>query len=510
MVLENISKERRSTGRFNYIAITLSIKGGGRSKKRVEPLQEAVRLIIKIRNAVYWMDERGFDAKRILIVEDSAVIRNVLSRQLEMQGMNVVQAEDGVQGLKTALAEKFDLIISDIEMPHMDGFSFCREIKQNPQTRGIPVIILSSLDGDKDIDNGFQVGASAYLSKKIAQKELERTITRVLDTHNFHKKHLILVVDDSMTVCRMVQKALEETGFQVVTAENGKVALDMLEVCRPDLILSDIDMPVMDGIELCRKVQTMGDMAAIPFVIMSANNDRSMMRRSLEWGAAAYLVKPFNLEQLVITVEKLLSDHFLLMLKDRQRLEGEQKSLLAGITSLINALEARDHYTRGHSEEVAKLVGKMALHMNIEHNDIDSLVLAVRLHDIGKIGVPDGILLKPGCLTDEEFSVIREHPATGIRILGSIPSMKRLLPVIHYHHERMDGKGYPERLKGSRIPIWARMTAVADTYHALTSDRPYRAGMSQEKALTIIEEVRGTQLCPDCVDVFLKILNSNP
>lgn len=445
-----------------------------------------------------------------MIVEDSSVIRNVLAKQLELQGMNVVQAEDGVQGLKIALAEKFDLIISDIEMPKMDGFSFCREIKQNPLTRGIPVVILSSLDSDKDIDNGFHVGASAYVSKKNAQQDLEGTIRRVLESYNFHKKHLILVVDDSLTVCKMVQKALEETGFQVVTAENGKSALDMLDVCRPDLILSDIDMPVMDGIELCKKVQTMGDMAAVPFVIMSANNDRSMMRRSLEWGAAAYLVKPFNLEQLVITVEKLLSDHFLLMLKDRQRLEAEHKSLLAGITSLITALEARDHYTRGHSEEVARFVGKMALHMNIDPEDIDSLVLAVRLHDIGKIGVPDSILLKPGRLTNEEFSIIKEHPDTGIRILGSISSMQRLLPVIHYHHERIDGKGYPEGLKGSAIPLWARMTAVADTYHALTSDRPYRQGMLQGKALTIIHDVRGTQLCPDCVNVFLKVLDTMP
>lgn len=452
------------------------------------------------------MIEHCGEAKRVLIVDDSAVIRNVLSKQLETAGMDVSQAQDGQQGLEIALAAKFDLIISDVEMPNMDGYGFCREIKNNPQTRGIPVIILSSRDSDKDIDNGFQVGASAYVSKARAQNDLEGTIARVLEAHAFHKSSLILVVDDSLTVRKMVQKGLEETGFQVVTAENGKAALDVLEICRPDLILSDIDMPVMNGVDLCKNVQAMGDLAAIPFVIMSANNDRAMMRRSLEWGAAAYLVKPFNLEQLVITVEKLLSDNVLLMLKDRQRLEAEHKFLLAGITSLITALEARDHYTRGHSEEVAKLVAKMAANMNIDQKERESLILAVRLHDIGKIGVPDGILLKPGRLTDREFALIKEHPDTGVRILGSIPSMKRVLPVIQHHHERFDGKGYPTGLIGSQIPLWARMTAVADTYHALTSDRPYRNGMSQEKALTIINDVRGTQLCPDCVDVFIKIL----
>jgi len=452
------------------------------------------------------MVEHCDKTKRVLIVDDSAVIRNVLSKQLETAGMDVFQAQDGQQGLDIALAANFDLIISDVEMPNMDGYCFCREIKKNPQTRGIPVIILSSRDSDKDIDNGFQVGASAYVSKTRAQKDLEGTIARVLEAHTFHKNSLILIVDDSPTVRKMVQKGLEETGFQVVSAENGKAALDVLKICRPDLILSDIDMPVMNGVDLCKNVQAMGDLAAIPFVIMSANNDRAMMRRSLEWGAAAYMVKPFNLEQLVITVEKLLSDNFLLMLKDRQRLEAEQKSLLAGITSLITALEARDHYTRGHSEEVAKLVAKMADYMNIDQEERETLVLAVRLHDIGKIGVPDGILLKPGRLTDKEFALIKEHPDTGVRILGSISSMKRILPVIQHHHERLDGKGYPNGLTGSQIPLWARMTAVADTYHALTSDRPYRNGMSQEKALIIINDIRGTQLCPDCVDVFLKIL----
>lgn len=290
------------------------------------------------------MVEHCCTAKRVLIVDNSAVIRNVLSRQLEMLGMDVSQAQDGRQGLEIALAEKFDLIISDVEMPHMDGFALCWELKNAPQTRGTPVIILSALDGDKNIDHGFQVGASAYVSTASAQRGLQGSIARVLESHGFHRNQLILVVDDSQTVRKMVQKCLEETGFHVIAAENGRDALDRLRTCRPDLILSDIDMPVMNGIELCREAGRTVDLADIPFVIVSANSDRGMMRRALEWGAAAYLVKPFNLDHMVITVEKLLSDNFLLMLKDRQRLEAEQKSLLAGITSLITTLEARDRY----------------------------------------------------------------------------------------------------------------------------------------------------------------------
>ena len=141
--------------------------------------------------------------------------------------------------------------------------------------------------------------------------------------------------------------------------------------------------------------------------------------------------------------------------------------------------------------------------------EIESLGIAGRLHDLGKIGVPDSILLKPGRLSEEEFAVIKEHPVIGASILGSIPSIRPLLPVILHHHERFDGKGYPDGIRGKQITLWARITAVADTYHALTSDRPYRKGMDREKALGIIEEVRGTQLCPDCVDVF-QILMRDP
>ena len=136
---------------------------------------------------------------------------------------------------------------------------------------------------------------------------------------------------------------------------------------------------------------------------------------------------------------------------------------------------------------------------------MDSMMIAGKLHDIGKIGVPDSILLKPGKLTDEEFSIIKKHPLTGASILGSIHSLQPLLPVILHHHERFDGKGYPSGLKGEGIMLWARITAVADTYHALISDRPYRKGMSHEEAMNIIESVRGTQLCPDCVDAFKKL-----
>jgi putative two-component system response regulator len=447
------------------------------------------------------------DSPNVLIVDDSSIIRRLLSKELEKVGARVVQAEHGRQGLDIALSKAFDLVISDVEMPQMDGFALCEALKSRPNTRGVPVILLSSLDGDADVEKGFRAGAAAYVSKSDAREQLHETIQRVLEEFSFHRTRRILVVDDSLTIRTLVKKALEEAGFQVLTAEDGRGAVNLVRAQPPDLILSDIDMPGMDGVELCKTLHADPELAAIPFVIMSANSGRAIMRRMLQWGANAYLVKPFNLEQVVILVEKLLSDHFLLLLKEKERLDTERKLMIGSITSLIVALEARDQYTRGHSETVAALVAEMAAHMRASPDEIDALTIAGRLHDLGKIGVPDGILLKPGPLTDDEFLVIKEHPVVGANILGSIPSIRSLLPVILHHHERYDGKGYPAGLTGEDIPLWARMTAVADTYHALTSDRPYRKGMPQAKALQIISEVRGTQLCPECVDVFLSTIS---
>lgn len=442
---------------------------------------------------------------RILIVDDSAVVRSVLSKELLRSGVEVTQAENGRQALDIALCKEFDLIITDVEMPEMDGIDLCRKLKSNPRTLQIPIVILSSLDSEEDIRKGYKAGASTYISKAQAKDTLIETIETVLQKTTFQKGRLILVVDDSSTVRKLVEKGLKEVGFEVVKAENGRVALDILKNVRPDLILSDIDMPEMNGEEFCQNVHADPALATIPFIVMSANNDRPIMRRMLQLGSDAYLVKPFNVDQLVITVEKLLSDKLLLLHKEKERLEIEQRLILASITSLCCALEARDSYTRGHSEAVSYIATRMAMEMGMNQEEIELVKLGGKLHDLGKIGVVDSVLLKPGKLSDDEFAIIKRHPVIGADILRPVPSLAPILPIVYHHHERMDGKGYPEGLKGDKIPLWARITAVGDTYHALTSDRPYRKGMEKDKALQIIEEVSGSQLCPDCVDVFLKM-----
>ncbi len=446
----------------------------------------------------------------ILIIDDSPFFRNQIENELKLIGASFSHAEDGSKGLDMALLQSYDLIISDIEMPNMDGFALCRKLKGNPNTISVPVILISSNDTDQYIDKGFRVGADSYIVKSDLKNKLLDTTLEVLEKSKFHNNNHILVVDDSSTIRSIVKDAFEKSGFKVTTAVNGKDALENIAFNPPDLILSDIDMPEMNGIDLCNRIRTDPGLKAIPFVIMSANDNRATMRQLLERGVSAYLVKPFNMEQMVITVEKLLSDQYLLLLKEKERLDSERQFMLSGITSLIAALEARDHYTSGHSQAVSSIVEKMAQKMGLSQEDVESIGIAGKLHDLGKIGVPDSILLKPGKLTNVEFNLVKEHPVVGVNILGNISSLSKVIPAIRHHHERFDGKGYPDGIKGNNIPLWARLMAVADTYHALTSDRPYRDGMPLQKAMDIILTARGTQLCPDCVDLFVKLIAEIP
>ncbi len=446
---------------------------------------------------------------QILIVDDSRMMRNMIRDHLDGFDCETVEAADGEMGLHLARKLHFDLIITDVEMPNKGGIEMCRDLKADASTRGIPILMISSFDSEEDIHKGFEAGASAYLSKNEAQDQLYPAVENLLSKSCFNTSKLIMIVDDSAMIRHLVEAGLAKEGYRISTAKNGQQALENMKSLQPDLILSDIDMPVMNGFEFCEAVQKDDRFNSIPFIVMSTNSDRGHMQRMLRKGAQAYLVKPFNMDQLTILVDKLLSDHFVMLLKERENLDSERRMMLSAITSLVNALEARDSYTKGHSTAVAQIASEMAELSGASSQEVRTVLIGGHLHDIGKIGISDAVLLKPDRLTDSEFALIKKHPDIGANILSPIDSLGDIIPMVRHHHERMDGKGYPDGLKGSKIPLWARITAVADTFHALTSNRPYRTGMNVENALQIIDDVKGTQLCPDCVDLFLTWITRN-
>jgi putative two-component system response regulator len=404
------------------------------------------------------------------------------------------------------LGIKPDLIIVTVASHLIDDESRLRQIlKDDPLLSKLTLILIGHGEEAEDIAQGLATNAFFYLDIDDVGEKLEAIVRQAFGKNAMlPKTRNILVVDDSHAVCLFLQQELSKFDYRVRLAHNGREALEMLGEERPDVILSDVYMPEMNGIELIEALAGHQGYASIPFVVMSTENDAGNMQKMMEYGAAAFIIKPFNLEQLLMTLNKIFSYEFLLLRKENERLSGEQKLLLAGITSLVKALEARDNYTRGHSERVSRILAGLVGFIGGSQRDIERAMIAGRLHDMGKIGIRDNVLLKPGRLSEEEFDHIKEHPGIGVAIIKNIPSIVDILPVVASHHERFDGKGYPQGLRGADIPLLARLTAVADTYDALTSDRPYRQGMDHGQAISIIAEVAGTQLCPDCVRFFLE------
>ncbi|MCB2181154.1 MAG: response regulator [Desulfobulbaceae bacterium] len=446
-------------------------------------------------------------AARIVIVDDSKTARKGVKLILSEIDAVFTEAENGRDALeKIAENPDIDLIITDVDMPVMDGIELCKHLKMTDATSAIPVVILSMFDSEMQIERGFEAGADAYVVKKNFQTALLPAVKQNLEKSVRRQNCLVMLVDDSRVVRLSIESFLVEQGFQVVTAENGKEALSLMEVKKPDICVSDYEMPVMDGLSFCRAIKAKEEYRDIPFVVMSVHDDQGKMKRFIQNGAAAYITKPFNFNELSILIDKIISDHFQILLRERERLEVERSSMLASIASLVEALEARDAYTRGHSEAVAKLVCDMLSFCGASDKELETAFVGGRLHDIGKIGVRDEILFSVEKLTDDDWVQIKKHPVIGAQILQMVPCLGAIMPIVLHHHERYDGGGYPDGLKGKEIPYLARLTAVADTFSALTENRPYRDGMKKEKALLVVKEVSGTQLCPECTDIFFRLM----
>ncbi len=323
----------------------------------------------------------------------------------------------------------------------------------------------------------------------------------------------VLVVDDEEFIRSIIRERLEIEGFSVDEAQNGNDALAKLGTGSYSILLTDIQMPEMDGITLLREVsRRFPEMARI---VMTAHAELETAVAALKNGAYDYILKPFSFDILFLTIRNALEKASMeCRLRDYQaNLENKVKEqtglinsmYLRSIHSLIKALEAKDRYTRGHSQRVTLYSMAIASHLDLPPAPLEDLRYAAVLHDLGKIGVRETILNKPGSLTSEEFLEVERHPAVATRILSPIPLFRDILPAILHHHERFDGKGYPGRIAGKEIPLHSRIMAVADTYDAMTSTRAYRPALSEEEASAEILRCAGTQFDPEVVSVFLSV-----
>jgi putative two-component system response regulator len=322
----------------------------------------------------------------------------------------------------------------------------------------------------------------------------------------------ILIVDDEPAGRETLESILEPEGYYLVLAENGYQAIEQARVILPDVILLDVMMPGINGFEVCRRIRSEKELAEVPILFLTALDDRQSLLNGLEAGADDFISKPFDRYELrarLLGITRL--NRYRKLMTERKNLEEAHKQLLFAYDETIEgwsrAMDLRDKETEGHSQRVTELTIKLAQALGMPKEELVPVRRGALLHDMGKLGIPDSILLKPGKLNEEEWDFMRQHPQLAHNMLHPIEYLRPALDIPYCHHEKWDGTGYPRGLKGEQIPLAARIFAVVDVWDALTSDRPYRPAWEREKVLEYIREQSGKHFDPRVVKGFLEIIS---
>jgi putative two-component system response regulator len=310
----------------------------------------------------------------------------------------------------------------------------------------------------------------------------------------------ILVADDQAANRELLDELLTTQGFRVVTVPDGAAAVEELTRTQVDLVLLDVMMPHLNGFEVCQKIKSNPETYLIPIVLVTALSDKKDRIEGIEAGADDFLTRPVDRTELLARVGSLLK------LKYRtDELERAESVLF----TLAQSIEGKDPYTHGHCERLSDYSARLGEHLGLAQDQIVALRRAGMVHDVGKVAVPDAILLKPGKLSEQEWKLMREHPVVGERICAPLKSFRLVLPIIRHHHEKLDGSGYPDGLRGDAIPITARILQIVDVYDALTTERPYKRAFAITDALqTMKEEVAKGWWDPHIFEQFEQLMRS--
>ncbi len=342
----------------------------------------------------------------------------------------------------------------------------------------------------------------------------------------------ILVIDDDPNLLIGLKLLFEKSGFTVFSANCGSQGLEQIYHQNPDLVLCDVMMPSPNGFTLKKIVNTDPHIRNIPFVFLTARNAKTDMMDGLEnHQADDYIVKPFDPDVLLARIRNIIRRNKFNLARTQEKEfearsriealskeletasqlnsnleEAQEHQLISSLKGLSKAQELRDKETSNHCERVAKLAALFASQLALTDIKLDDIYLGAYFHDIGKIGIPDNILLKKGPLTDEEKKVIQQHPLYAYDLLSNFDFLRAAINIPLYHHERWDGSGYPHGLKGTDIPIDARLFSIVDVWDALTSDRAYRPAMSKDEAIAYLHTETGKSFQPELVEIFMELI----
>jgi len=304
----------------------------------------------------------------------------------------------------------------------------------------------------------------------------------------------ILVVDDEPEIRSLLTRLLTRQGYAVESASSGESALVQVDTDPPDVILLDVRLPGIDGFEVCRAIKSRPSTCLVPVVLVTGLCDRESRLNGIDAGADEFLNKPFDPPELAARVRSLVR---------LKRHTDDLESAESVIVSLAQTIEARDPYTNGHCQRLARYAVALGRHLGLADAELKALHRGAYLHDVGKIGIPDALLYKGGGLTHDEYEIVKRHTLIGDDICGAMRSLALVRPIVRHHHERRDGSGYPDGLRGDEIPVLAQIVAIVDIFDAITTTRPYRTARSIEHALhELRREADRGRLRADLLEAF--------
>lgn len=457
--------------------------------------------------------------KTILIADDDRISIKLAEFVLQKDGYDIVTVNSGEACIEYLKKEhSVDLVLLDIEMPELNGIETLERIRADESIADTKVFFLTGNEFSRYEDVSRRLDVLDFISKPVYGPEILERINKVFANESANVKDTVLVVDDDRMNLKFAEHMLS-SAYNVVLAISYTEALDYLSKVCPALLLLDVHMPGMNGFELLSEIRKIKACSDLPVVFLTADSDRETEVRVFREGAQDYIQKPFVPEVVLERIKRILSLRKLQVSLesevDRRTAELEESRRrheilsLQVVKTLASAIDAKDRYTNGHSSRVAKYSKEIALRAGKSIEYQDEIYFVALLHDIGKIGIPDNILNKNSKLTDEEYETIKLHPSIGVDILKNITEMPNIEIGAHYHHERFDGKGYPEGLAGTEIPEIARIIAVADAYDAMSSRRSYRAALPQNIVREEIVKGRGAQFDPYFADVMLKMIDED-
>ncbi len=466
------------------------------------------------------------DSLKVLIVDDEKILRENLELLLSsFNSYHTYQAKNGYQALEIMQKYPVDLVLLDVNMPGISGIDLLKLMRR--EGLSTPVVLMTSYPTLDLTVEALRYGASDFLIKPFTSQQLYETLERFktkkkleaqkdyqdllrLLKQKTREQALLFTVSDRLTSCGSLSQLYREIvrlSLEFTHSEEGVLYLLDLE---KGLLLPEVwegfperppHLPYESSDPISKSVRE-----SLPYLIPAHEKEKALLVHPFQikgenLGALALCRKSsFSKDDLFCT--SLILERAAPLVENFILHESIILNLHDALRALVKALEAKDPYTKEHSERVTEYALLLAQEMGLSPEEIESLRFAGHLHDVGKVGIADAILLKPGRLTPQEYEIIKQHPVIGAEIVGHISLLQEEARIIRYHHERFDGKGYPEGLKGEEIPLLARILAVADAYDAMTSRRPYRPSLSPERAYKEILRCSGTQFDPEVVKIF--------